>query len=862
VYSIQFASVFNLTRRPLCALVVLLLLVLALAPSDAPAKEPMPHAEPVSALHLVPITKDSAAQFPNTIGDPLPRIQCPAGYTATLYAEGLSSPDGLARSPDGELHVAEEKAGRVVRIELDGSITPVIAGLDNPEGIAFDNVGNLYVVEDVSGGRLVKMSTAGISSTLTGDLEAPEGVVWSADGTLYITESNAQFAPSPADRRTRVTAISSLNQVTRILTDTLFWSYAGITIGPDGLLYVTNEASGVGTPNTQNSIFTVDPAIGQRTLFANNLVAPEGLRFAADGEFPLYVAQEDTDSGTGVAGMLSRVEANGSHMPFCTGFYSIEDVIQDESGRLYVSEDSDENGDSIGRVIAIEGEAPKRSHAQALILFIGDGMGEAHRTAGRWSAVGRSGALAMDRMPFVGWAGTDAANGAITDSAAAATALATGVKTTNGKIAVDPNDNPLTTILERAQAKGMAVGLVTTVQVSHATPAAFAAHVADRDMMTEIARQMLEARVDVLLGGGEDQFVPTNDAGCFGPGERLDERNLLDEAVLAGYTHVCTATAFTAVPTSTTRLLGIFADEAMSRPFSPSLKDMTQKAIDILSQDPDGFFLMVEGGQIDWASHANNATDAISDTIGLDDAIAVAQTYASTAPNTLVIVTADHETGGMSVNLMGGEQGPFYMPGGTPFYVNWESTEHTGADVPTTSLGPWSDLLAGSYENTHIHDVMCMALGNCLPELSITQVAVPGTGSTVAPGDLITYTIALTNYGDADASGVVMTDTLDPNVNFVDVMPGDGVSGPNPLIFDVGMLPKQGGAVSYSVRVTATNVTTNTVITNLVAMSSDQTQLQESNSVSHLVRPLPGSGPSDVYLPIVLKSLGELSQRP
>jgi uncharacterized repeat protein (TIGR01451 family) len=300
----------------------------------------------------------------------------------------------------------------------------------------------------------------------------------------------------------------------------------------------------------------------------------------------------------------------------------------------------------------------------------------------------------------------------------------------------------------------------------------------------------------------------------------------------------------------------------MPRPFSPSLKDMTQKAIDILSQDPDGFFLMVEGGQIDWASHANNATDAISDTIGLDEAITVAQAYASTVSNTLVIVAADHETGGMSVSLVGGEQGPFYMPEGTRFYVNWGTTEHTAADVPTTAQGPWSGLLAGSYQNTHIHDVMCMALGSCLPEISITQGAVPGHGSTVAPGDLITYTIALTNNGVVDATGIVMTDTLDPNVIFVDVMPGAGVSAPNPLIFDVGMLPKQGGAVSYSVHVTAADVTRDTVITNRVAMASDQTQPQESNSVSHLIQPLPGPGPSHVYLPVVLKGLGELGHGP
>lgn len=359
----------------------------------------------------------------------------------------------------------------------------------------------------------------------------------------------------------------------------------------------------------------------------------------------------------------------------------------------------------------------ERLPAKAIILFIGDGMGKAHRTAARWSAAGQSGTLAMDRMPTAGWSRTASANSFITDSAAGGTAIATGVKTNNRMIAQDPDGNPLTTILERAQAKDMAVGLITTVQLADATPATFAAHVPDRSMMTEIAKQMvLTTKVDVLLGGGEDEFLPTTATGCYPqPGERTDGRNLITEAIAAGYTYVCDAAAFaTVAPTSTTRLLGLFADEAMPRPFSPSLAEMTQKAIDILAQDPDGFFLMVEGGQIDWASHANDAANAISDTLSLDEAVAVAQAYASIVTNTLVIVTADHETGGMSTALTSGgspdEDGPFYMPDLTPFYVNWTTVGHTAADVPTTAQGPWSALLAGTYENTHIHAVMRMAL--------------------------------------------------------------------------------------------------------------------------------------------------------
>jgi hypothetical protein len=320
----------------------------------------------------------------------------------------------------------------------------------------------------LSGGRLLKVTPAGITTTLTTNLDAPEGVVWAPDGTLYVTESNVQFASSPFDFQTHVTEVPITGGPTRILSNFLYWSYAGIALGPDGHLYVTNETSGTGTAD---SIFTVDPATGARILFASNLVAPEGLHFAADGGFPLYVVQEDTGSG---AGMLSRVEANGSHTPLCTGFYSIEDVIQGDDGRLYVSEDT------TGLVIVIEGEPPPRSQAQSVILFIGDGMGEAHRNAARWSDTGQSGALAMDRMPTLGWSQTASADNAVTDSAAAATALATGVKTNNGMIGQDPAGNPLTTILERAQARGMAVGLVTNVQMTHATPAAFAAHVPDR----------------------------------------------------------------------------------------------------------------------------------------------------------------------------------------------------------------------------------------------------------------------------------------------------------------------------------------------------------------------------------------------
>ncbi len=244
MHSDEIAPVPGPVQRLCRALAVLLLMALALSPTATLPREAMLPADQGSVSHLIPVATESTTAI-SAVGDPVPRIQCPTGCTAAVYAEGLSGPDGLAFSPSGMLYVAEETAGQVSRIESNGSVTSILSGLANPEGIAFDNTGNLYVVEDVQGGRLVKMATDGMTTTLATDLDAPEGVVWALDGTLYITESNAESLPSPSDYRTHVTAISPLNEVTRILTNTLPWSYAGITIGSDGLLYVTNEASGI-----------------------------------------------------------------------------------------------------------------------------------------------------------------------------------------------------------------------------------------------------------------------------------------------------------------------------------------------------------------------------------------------------------------------------------------------------------------------------------------------------------------------------------------------------------------------------------------------------------------------------------------
>jgi sugar lactone lactonase YvrE len=267
-------------------------------------------------------------------GELLPRIVCPAGYQASVYASGLRSPDGLAFGPDGGLYVAEETAGRVSRIDPNGEITLVVDGLLQPEGVDVDPQGNLYVTEDVQDGRILRIEPGGRQTVLAANRAAPEGVVWSPDRHLYITESNVHFSASPPwDFVTGITRISPEGQVTTVLTNTLLWSYSAITLDATGQLYVANEASSVGTTD---SIFRVDPSTGTRTLFASDLVFPEGLAFSPGGRFPLYVTEEDVGDGRG---RLSLVRSDGTHTPLCTGFGLIEDVAVDSLGNLYVSED-------------------------------------------------------------------------------------------------------------------------------------------------------------------------------------------------------------------------------------------------------------------------------------------------------------------------------------------------------------------------------------------------------------------------------------------------------------------------------------------------------------------------------------------
>jgi alkaline phosphatase len=382
-----------------------------------------------------------------------------------------------------------------------------------------------------------------------------------------------------------------------------------------------------------------------------------------------------------------------------------------------------------------------RGRATNVILFIGDGMGAAQRGAGALASVGLDDELVMDDLPFAGLARTDSADpeDLVTDSAAGGTAYATGVKTYNGAIGVDAEGDEVETVLEQAEAAGLATGLVTSGEVTDATTAAFGAHVADREEQTEIARQFIEETgVDVILGGGEDFWYPAGDEGGLRGGKgRSGQGDLVRRAVDEfGYDHVSDAAGLAAAEDGP--LLGLFANRTMFDPVPEpdgtnerrvSLADMTEKAIAILTADDDGFFLVVEEEAVDEQAHANNAEKTIEAVRLLDEAVAVGKSFAERRDDTLVIVTADHETGGMAIEDVdtGDESGERRLPDGETntstedgpfdvadsdlrFTVDWTTGAHTDADVPVTAMGPGADRLTGYYENTFVHQVMVETL--------------------------------------------------------------------------------------------------------------------------------------------------------
>ncbi|MFC2949222.1 alkaline phosphatase [Virgibacillus sediminis] len=363
---------------------------------------------------------------------------------------------------------------------------------------------------------------------------------------------------------------------------------------------------------------------------------------------------------------------------------------------------------------------------------------------------------------------TYSASSNITDSAAAGTAMATGVKTNNGTIGLDADGNEVETILETLkQEEDKSAGLVATSAITHATPAAFASHNESRNNETEIASDLLENEVDVLLGGGKNNFLPESEGG------NQPEDNLLEQAQDQGYQFVETPEALSEADVDVEegeKLLGLFADGALSPEVlrdeaeEPSLAEMTETAISTLEQDEDGFFLMVEGSQIDWAGHDNDAGWAMTDVAAFEQAVEEAIEFAEEDGETLVVVAGDHETGGMTVGANGSatanpevlrditatgdymaselnedrsnvadvlntytgfdltdEEIQFIQEADDAATainqvvsdranIGWTSTNHTGVDIQVYAYGPGADEFSGYHDNTDLPKIIADVL--------------------------------------------------------------------------------------------------------------------------------------------------------
>jgi alkaline phosphatase len=333
-----------------------------------------------------------------------------------------------------------------------------------------------------------------------------------------------------------------------------------------------------------------------------------------------------------------------------------------------------------------------------VIFMIGDGTGIAQLYSGQLHEVGSDGYLHAQRLPITGIVKTYSEDNLITDSASGTTAYSCGIKTDNGVIAQDSEGNECVTLMELAQQAGMKTGLVATSGVTHATPASFATHIDSRNKYSEIAEQMVESEVDVILGGGLEYFIPSDSAGS----NREDQLNLLSSLRDQGYSVVLDRQAM--VEEDSEQIVGLFSPSGMpSENRVPSLAEMTNKAVESLSSNENGFFLMVEGSQIDWGGHANETPYVVREVKDFDDAIGVVLTFAQENPGTLVIITADHETGGMTINGVNREN--------TIVDIAWTSTGHTGTPIPLMAYGPHAVEFSGWWDNTDIGKKVADLLG-------------------------------------------------------------------------------------------------------------------------------------------------------
>ena len=331
----------------------------------------------------------------------------------------------------------------------------------------------------------------------------------------------------------------------------------------------------------------------------------------------------------------------------------------------------------------------KAKKPKNVIMMIGDGMGTTAVFAG---LTANGGHLFLDNFKQIGFSKTQSSDNYITDSAAGGTALSTGQKTYNGAIGVNTDTVAIKTILEMAEEKGLATGLVSTSAITHATPASYIAHQGSRGSYEDIAADFLKTDIDVFIGGGYKHFAV-----------RKDGRDLTKDLQANGYQVLRDMDEITKVKSG--KLAGLTSDEhnevypkrKMSLPLS------TQTALNILDQNKKGFFIMIEGSQIDWGGHANNTIYVVNEMLDFDQTIGKALEFAANDGETLIIVTADHETAGIA--LTAGDMTTVMVKGAFP------TADHTSVMVPIFAYGPGAENFTGIMENTDIAKKIMKLLG-------------------------------------------------------------------------------------------------------------------------------------------------------
>lgn len=321
-----------------------------------------------------------------------------------------------------------------------------------------------------------------------------------------------------------------------------------------------------------------------------------------------------------------------------------------------------------------------------VIMIIGDGMGVGQLTAALDLAAGTGYRPVLPQMPVAGLVRTYTADNLVTDSGAGATAFATGYKTVNRRLSKTATGQSVRTLLEQMRDEGKATGIVTTSYLIDATPAAFAAHVDHRGETDAVTTQMLNAGITVLFGG---------DGGTF-------PENRLRDATRNGYTLVRSLEELAAVPDSV-RVLGLWDEREGFESYGPPLPDLVPRALSQLDRDPDGFFLLIEQEQTDGAGHANRLDLMQEGVLEVDRALRTVLDFAAADGQTLVLVTADHDTGGIGI-----VQG-YYQNGEAE--IRWNTFSHTSDWVPLLAAGPGAAAFTGVMDNTDIPRRLATLMG-------------------------------------------------------------------------------------------------------------------------------------------------------